>query len=115
MDNLDEFYNELIKSQPIADEMNNLDKFYALIDSSTIADKLNPYFDRDRNKCDLAKIRYASGCWSHGEQLLCSFFVCLWMGQEEEGWFFDYISALKILDFRGRKIVVEWGANPYWP
>ena len=70
------------------------------------------YWDSKNNEVDIATLKAAMGAMSHGERILASFFLSVWLG-ENNG--FDLVEAAATLDEGNRALIAAWLQHPWWP
>ena len=52
---------------------------------------------------------------SPAERHMALFFASLWIGSNDNEYFFDLVDAIACVDLPERKIIVDWVSDPFWP
>jgi len=71
-----------------------------------------PYWEFDDRSVDLDAIERDIGMMSHWEQIMLRFFVALWVGETRD---FDFIDAVKTLDYDQLPVITNWLKVPVFP
>lgn len=91
----------------------NQQRFFELLDASSVASSIEPFFDREKRQLRLEMLESQIGVLSHGEQLMLQFFAGLWLNKNQ--FEFDLFDAASTLDESNRSVISEWLEEPFWP
>ena len=75
--------------------------------------RLKSYWNFKTRECDFAALQRDMGVLSHGEQLIASFLMSVWNGNDEEN--FPLMDAVKTLDDENLEPIREWLNEPFFP
>jgi hypothetical protein len=88
-------------------------RFFDLIETSSVADWILPFFDIEKRQLKLDMIESQIQTLSHGEQIMLRFFAGLWLNDNRFG--FDLFDAVGTLDHQNMEIITDWLSDPFWP
>lgn len=77
------------------------------------APQLMGLWDWNGRSVNLAAVESYISTASHGEAIMCRFFVGVWLGRNDHG--FNMIAAAGVLDQGQRAVIAEWLMSPLWP
>lgn len=77
------------------------------------APQLKGLWDWEDRRVSLDAVERYIAVASHGEAIMCRFFVGVWLGRNDMG--FDLIEAAAVLDKGQREVISLWMASPRWP
>lgn len=70
------------------------------------------YWNSEENCFRDTDLKHDIGVLSRGEQIMARFFISVWSA---ENYGFDFLDAASLLDTDGKKILMTWFADPFWP
>lgn len=74
---------------------------------------LVPLWDMQKREYLPEKIERFLGSASHGEAIMCRFFLSVW--RHDNDFQFDAIEAARVLDEKNMQIITDWLSDPFWP
>ncbi|CAD6176423.1 hypothetical protein I8E33_RS24765 [Escherichia coli] len=85
------------------------DRFHLMLQKYPL---LSHYWNTQENSLRYQEMKKNLGVLSRGEQIMARFFMSVWSGENHD---FDFLDAAALLDTDGKKIVMTWFADPFWP
>ncbi|EBZ0757980.1 hypothetical protein GRG90_003831 [Salmonella enterica subsp. enterica serovar Typhimurium] len=70
------------------------------------------YWNTDDDCLRYDELKEAIGVLSRGEQIMARFYLSVWTGENHD---FDFMDAAALLSSDGKKIILTWFADPFWP
>ncbi|EDD2597956.1 TPA: hypothetical protein H2V15_004457 [Salmonella enterica] len=70
------------------------------------------YWNTDDDCLRYDELKKAIGVLSRCEQIMARFYLSVWTGENHD---FDFLDAAALLSSEGKKIILTWFADPFWP